>query len=180
LLKLGAVQPDEIQLRQYTVANLAFSDPLSLSEVQTELDKIVTLISFCLRRPANEWDIFLEFEPAVAPADQLAQQSGALIQAFSQFEAPEYNPALVKRLDLGEELPTALKAWWSSFDEFSPALAHYLATLGERIPFVHVRFLNLVQGLEAYHRRFFKGHYTLETRLRELFAKNQHFVEFGF
>ena len=148
--------PAQIDLRQYTVAHLQFSRLVSLLDVQQDITRLTTFINFCLRRIVDEWDIFLGYEPdrAAAPPEQ---QPGALIEAYSQFHSSSYNRPLLTRPDLGPELSSSLARWWSTFDRFESAIGHHLGTLGDDIPYVHVRFLSVVQGLEAYHRCLGKG-----------------------
>jgi hypothetical protein len=58
--------------------------------------------------------------------------------------------------ELGERFETAIQRWFQAFDELAAVLDLFFATRHMRM-FEENRFLNLVQALEAYHRRRMGG-----------------------
>lgn len=67
-------------------------------------------------------------------------------------EADVYN-SLFTFKDIENKFETCLQNWHGKYDELEPVYQLYFGTLYGRFVYLNLRFLCLVQALEAYHRR---------------------------
>lgn len=67
------------------------------------------------------------------------------------------NEMIFNRLQVGDQLPSILAKWLEISDELEPVCDLLFGTMYNPKMYLNHRFLNLVQGLEAYHCRRFKN-----------------------
>ncbi|MBS4032288.1 MAG: hypothetical protein KGZ63_12840 [Clostridiales bacterium] len=80
----------------------------------------------------------------------------------------DFDDMLFTYPDVKQHFDLYLLNWFQKNSILQPIYSLYFGTLMNPKIFIHHRFLNLVQGLESYHRRMFKGQYVDETTFRHI------------
>jgi hypothetical protein len=157
------IKTKEIVLLQDSLVRLDFKNPISLDEILSyvwRIQQFITLLMF--DQTEVKW-IFIGKEKKE-------------LRVFYRQKHPEVGkhgrdlyllPFRLVKPQLGD----AIKKWFGIAKELSPIINILHANIGENEEFVHNNFLNIVQAVEAFHRRMIQSTERLKAENQQLVSR---------
>ena len=176
----GSLSPREDRIAQRTYFKLDSQDALELDEFTSIVEKIIAFLCFAMG------DIVcfdsMEATSENPPLFPLLQEDlgydkiGLLpINIFSpsQFYSKDKRQISSNNLFKFEQIKNNAERiickWVDTYEQITPTLHFYFWTQMQAYPCSEVKFLTLVQGLEAYHRKMFnENRMNLRNRIEEI------------
>ncbi len=137
---------NKLELSTICFFKLEFNKPLSFFEVINTIGKIKEFISLFMLQPIS--------------ISKLNAVSNKDFQIYNKFINPVYKNLLTRNQkefyisfdEIKDNFQFYLESWIEKYDILKPVINLYFGTLQQTTSY-EVHFLNLVQALEAYHRR---------------------------
>ena len=176
----GSMSPREEKITQRTYFKLVSQDARELDEFTSIVEKIVTFLCFAMGEIICVDSMEATFEDStpfpMLRGDLGFDKIGLLpINIFytSQFHTKDKPRIGFNRLFEFEQIQNNAESvicnWVDAYEQVTPAFHFYFWTQMEAYPCSEVKFLTLVQGLEAYHRKMFnENRVKLRNRIEEI------------
>ena len=180
--RLGSMSPREEKITQRTYFKLVSQNARELDEFTSIVEKIVTFLCFamgeiiCVDSMEASFEDSTPFPSRMLRGDLGFDKIGLLpinIFYLSQFYTKDKPRIGSNRLFEFEQIQNNAESvicnWVDTYKQVTPAFHFYFWTQMEAYPCSEVKFLTLVQGLEAYHRKMFnENRVKLRNRIEEI------------
>ena len=151
--------PKEAKVAQKTHFHLVSQEHRELDEFISVANKLTTFLCFALNEITCLDSMSTVFDtPHQDVREGLRKMNSVNIYSHSPLYS-EDNPEiyrhnmLFKFEEIQGDTENIINNWIKGYEQFAPAFHVYFWAQRDAYPYLEVRFLSLIQGLEAYHRR---------------------------
>ena len=176
----GSMNPREDRIAQRTYFRLASQEARELGEFTAIVEKIIAFLCFAM----GDIVCFDSMEatsenppPFPLPQEDLGYDKLGLLpiniffpsQFYSKDKRQISSNNLFKFEKIKNDAERIICKWIDTYEQVIPTLHFYFWTQMQAYPCSEVKFLTLVQGLEAYHRKMFnENRVNLRNRIEEI------------
>jgi hypothetical protein len=144
----GALSGAEVSMKETASASLRFSKPLDLDSIKTQYQLFEDLLILL-----TSTDYALDWPSVALTKETRYRLYFRKLGDRAVGTAPKYFECVTNFLQLRNTFGSIWEAWRSKREELGPGLYLYLGTRRGIPLYVEHRFVNLVWGIEAFHRR---------------------------
>lgn len=143
-------------IEQRTSLVLTSKGLLSFDQIRSILDSFQVFFGLVMGYPVSLSRVRLrrwqrprkqQYRPELDVLAHYATRKGTMTSTQSHF-------LRLPLRDLGDEIETLTKAWFSTRDRLKPVTDLYLSTVSNPALYIETSFLHLAQALESFHRQF--------------------------
>ena len=169
--------PKEAKVTQKTYFHLVSQDVRELDEFISVANKLTTFLCFALNEIVCLDSMSTVFDtPHQDVREGLRKMTSVDIYSSSSpysEDSPEiyWHNMLFRFEEIQSNIESKINNWIRGYEQFAPAFHLYFWSQRDAYPYLEVRFLSLVQGLEAYHRKTSDEKEMDETEFEELVEK---------
>ena len=167
----------EAKVTQKIYFHLISQDARELDEFISVANKLTTFLCFAINEMVCLDSISTVFDtPHQDIREDLSRMTSVDIYCASSPhskkcpEIYEHN-MLFEFKEIQNDIEKKINNWIKGYEQFAPAFHLYFWAQRNAYPYLEVRFLSLIQGLEAYHRRTSEEKEMDETEFEELVEK---------
>ena len=176
----GSINPREDRMAQRTYFKLVSQEARELDEFTAIVEKIIAFLCFAMGDIVcvDSIEATSENPPSLSPPrEDLGYDKIGLLpinifsssQFYSKNKRQIGSNSLFKFEKIKNNAERIICNWIDTYEQVTPTLHFYFWTQMQAYPCSEVKFLTLVQGLEAYHRKMFnENSMRLRNRIKEI------------
>ena len=180
LERSGSMSPREDRVAQRTYFELVSQKARELDEFTAVVEKIIAFLCFAMGDIVcfDSMEVTAENPPPLPPfREDLGYDKIGLLpinifyssQFYSKGKRQSGSNSLFRFDQIKNNAERIICNWVDTYEQVTPTLHFYFWTLMQAYPCSEVKFLTLVQGLEAYHRKMFnESRMNLRNRIEEI------------